>query len=223
MFFSPAQCFPPVALYSMKNLLLISCSLLLICCQEQTKTNDRDQRDSTSVSKSDSSANTVPQSKLIVPGKQMGNIMLGLPADSLSSMLGKPDFSDAAMGKAWLIWYGKKRDEHNNRSSLEIFITYADSTMRGKTVQQILTTSPEFETARGAKVYDDLASIQQKYPGIVSTGHYKELNGGRVFQLYDDLQNGIAFEIAEANKQYICIGIIIHYPGRPITAIPENS
>ena len=162
---------------------------------------------------------TATSGQSIVPGKQIGRIVLGMPADSLQPLLGKPDRSDAAMGKAWLSWYNAKRDERNNRISLDVFTAYADSTMKKKNVQQVRTTSTEYSTSTGLKVYDDLATIQQKHPGVAFGGKYKELNSDRVFSLYDDLNSGIAFEIVEANQQTICIGIIVHYPGKTIIEI----
>ncbi|RZK58182.1 MAG: hypothetical protein EOO91_08780 [Pedobacter sp.] len=42
---------------------------------------------------------------LIVPGKSIGKFYLGQNVIELDSILGKPDLSDAAMGKAWSIWY----------------------------------------------------------------------------------------------------------------------
>jgi hypothetical protein len=43
-----------------------------------------------------------------------------MDATNLETEFGKPDMSDAAMGKAWLTWYGKK-DEHNNKTELNIY------------------------------------------------------------------------------------------------------
>ena len=46
---------------------------------------------------------------LIVPGQRIGQIRLESPAQSLA-VLGKPDGGDAAMMKAWRIWYSRKKD-----------------------------------------------------------------------------------------------------------------
>jgi hypothetical protein len=205
--------------------MLMICFLALAAlgaCQEQTKSPGAAAEPSDSVATNapaDTSTSSTPADKLIVAGKQIGNIVLGLPADSLQPMLGKPDRSDAAMGKAWLSWYGKNRDEHNNRISLDIYTAYADSTMEKRTVQQARSTSTEFATARGIKVYNDLATIKQQYPNMEFAGRYKELNNDRVFSLYDDRAGGIAFEIVEANQQQICIGILVHYPGKKVMEI----
>lgn len=213
----------------MKKLFTIILGLAIFAaCQEPTKPPEEPVRTDSAGAPADSAVpgnaspaleSTATSGQTIVPGKQIGKIVLGMPADSLQPMLGKPDRSDAAMGKAWLSWYNAKRDEHNNRISLDVFTAYADNTMQKKNVQQVRTTSTEYSTSTGLKVYNDLATIQQKHPGIAAGGKYKELNSDRVFTLYDDLSNGIAFEIVEANQQKICIGIIVHYPGKKIIEI----
>jgi hypothetical protein len=208
----------------MKTLLIGLLSLIILgACQHPTRTSDANQTASSdtavTATQTDVVSTSVPDDKLIIAGKQIGHITLGLPADSLQPLLGRPDRSDAAMGKAWLSWYEKRRDEHNNRIALDIFTSYADSTMEKRTVQQVRTTSTEYATARGIKVYNDLAAIQLQYPNMHFEGRYKELNNDRVFSLYDDRKSGIAFEIVEANGQQICIGILVHFPGKKVMEI----
>jgi len=211
----------------MKNLLIISVSLLMFtCCQQQPRTTQGTdtaitagqqpaQRTDTAVTKTPA----ISSDKLASAGKGIGKINLGSNAEGLEKLLGKPDFSDAAMGKAWLTWYSKRRDEHNNRNELNIYTTYADSTMRTKTVKQIRVTSPFYITADSLQVYNDLASIRKVYPDLVSEGTYKEQKGGRIIHLYDAIAQGIAFEAAEANGQQICISMIVHEPGKEVTDI----
>lgn len=213
----------------MKKLLIISGSLLTFtCCQQQPRTATATDTAVTVNQQPASQPGTdtavaekpaIPPDKLVSAGKGIGKIDLGSNADQLEKLLGKPDFSDAAMGKAWLTWYSKRKDEHNNRNELNIYTTYADSTMLTKTVKQIRVTSPFYITADSLQVYNDLASIQQVYPDIVFEGKYKEQQGGRMIHLYDAIAQGIAFEVAEANEQRICIGIIVHEPGKKATDI----
>lgn len=154
--------------------------------------------------------------KLIVPGESVGKTNIGADAASLENTLGKADASDAAMGKAWLTWNGK-RDEHNNATTLNIYITYKDSTMMEKTVQQIRTTSSYFSTSNGVHVYSSLADIINQFPNSKKLAHYND--DGREIIIYDDRQNGIAFEIAMANEQQICTGIIVHKKKEAVTNI----
>lgn len=152
---------------------------------------------------------------LIKPGERIGKVKLDEDVSSLE-VLGRPDKSDAAMGKAWLYWYGK-RDEHNNATELDVYTTYKDSSMREKTVQQVRTTSSQFSTANHIHVYSSLEEIEQKFPKIKKVAFYNE--DGRNILIYDAVEEGIAFEIAKANNQHICTGIIIHEKNKPVTEI----
>jgi len=153
---------------------------------------------------------------LLVAGESVGKIALGADASTLQSILGKPDMSDAAMGKAWLTWYGKKSDEHNNKTELDIYTAYKDTSMREQTVQQIRTTSSFFTTADSVHVYSSLNDIKNKY-AVKKSAQYND--DGRLITIYDDKQKGIAFEIAGANEQNICVGIIVHQKNKSVNDI----
>lgn len=153
---------------------------------------------------------------LLVAGKSVGKIALGMNASNLQDILGKPDMSDAAMGKAWTTWYGKKPDEHNNKTELDIYTAYKDTGMRQRTVQQVRTTSSFFITQDGVHVYSALDDIKHKY-AVNKAGKY--ISDGRTITIYDDKEKGIAFEIADANTQNICVGIIIHTKGKSVNDI----
>jgi hypothetical protein len=157
----------------------------------------------------------VSSDQLIIPGESIGKTPLGMNAQQIEDVLGKPDMSDAAMGKAWLTWYGKSRDEHNNKTELNVYTTYKDNSMRKKTVQQIRVTSSFFKTSEGVGVYSSLAQIRQFFPDIKQVARYKD--DGRVIRIYDDVAKGIAFDVAEAGRQLICIGVTVHLRGKPVT------
>jgi hypothetical protein len=154
---------------------------------------------------------------VLIAGESVGKISLGTDASTLQSILGKPDMSDAAMGKAWTSWYGKKRDEHNNKTELNVYTAYKDTSMREQTVQQIRTTSSFFVTADSIHVYSSLDDIKNKY-AVKKAAQYKS-SDGRAITLYDDKKDGIAFEIAPANTQNICTGIIIHPKNKSVNDI----
>src|SRR5690606_20623318 len=65
---------------------------------------------------------------LIVPGQSIGNISIGMNAGEIEKILGKPDLSDAAMGKAWLTWFSKVSDTITG-NELNIYTEYKDSEM----------------------------------------------------------------------------------------------
>lgn len=154
---------------------------------------------------------------LIVPGKSIGKTAIDENVETLYKTLGEPDFSDAAMGKAWLVWFGKQRDEHNNRTQLDVYTTYKDTSMTSKVVKQIRTTSSAFKVNDSIHVYAALATIKRHFPDIAFVKKYKD--GKREINIYDDLANGIAFDIAQAGNQQICTGITVHEPGKTVNSV----
>lgn len=210
-------------MYKGRYILAVCCQLLFwgnvllitSCANKQPASSQQTSailKDTVAVAASHSS---IPDDRLIIPGKQIGQTVLGEDASALAA-LGKPDFSDAAMGKAWTTWYGKK-DEHNNRTELNVYTTYADSTMSRKTVQQIRITSPYFITADSIHVYSDIAAIRNAFPNIQMVGRYRD--EGREINIYNEISKGIAFEITNAGTQQICTGIIVNRHGKPVTDI----
>ena len=194
--------------------------LFLSCTQRNNSTTDSILTDTLNHSEEPDTLNTrrknnekekIAADRLIKPGKKIGKTALGLNAAQIEDLLGKPDMSDAAMGKAWLTWYGKHRDEHNNKTELNIYTTYKDSNMKEKTVQQIRVTSSYFITEDSLGVYSSLEAIKKYFPDLKILATYRD--GERLITIYDDKAKGIAFETAEANGQHICIGVIIHPPG----------
>ena len=214
----------------MKTQICISIATLLFACNSnktppEGKINDTvadiaSTDSSNSNAKNDSIAltaeNNVEANKLIVAGESIGKAVLNTDAANLETEFGKPDMSDAAMGKAWLTWYGKK-DEHNNKTQLDIYTTYKDTSMREKTVQQIRTTSSFFSTDNNVHVYSSLNEIRKAFPTIQKLNKLPDNN--RDIFVYDDVQSGIAFEIADANGQKICTAIIVHIKGKKVSDI----
>ena len=67
----------------------------------------------------------------IIPGERIGLTKLEENTETLSE-LGKPDFSDAAMGKSWATWISKDAE----KNELNIYSTYKDSEMKEKVVRR---------------------------------------------------------------------------------------
>lgn len=205
----------------MKNLLLIPVLLLFIACQSsetehtsQIYSNTIPNKDTPLLTQADRApVADVPADQLLIPGEKVGQTTLGMPSDQLVRLLGEPDLSDAAMGKSWLTWNGKM-DEHNNQTALNIYVTYADSSMREKVVKQIRTTSSFFKTQDALSVYSAFSDIQKEFPNLKKVGAYTD--GNRSIVIYDDVAAGIAFETVTGNGQEICTGIIVHPKGKEV-------
>jgi hypothetical protein len=212
----------------------IAVVILLVSCNNNNKLNQSATTDTTTtILNKDSSSTSIHETnnidsvrnqsdtgntnKLIIPGERIGKAVLNSDAENLEQLFGKPEMSDAAMGKAWLTWYSKKKDEHNNKTRLDIYTTYKDTSMRDKTVQQVRTSSSYFVTESGIHVYSSLEDIKNAFPEIQRV----QQNGDNAKKsiMYDDLANGIAFQIVAADDQNICKAILIHNKGKKVNDI----
>ncbi len=189
----------------MKYLLLTLCVFLFSCNRKENNEPDTVQ------TPADTVHTAVADTRLlIIPGKSIGNISLEQNAESLDSILGKADLSDAAMGKAWLTWFSKVSDTVTG-NELNIYTTYKDNEMREKVVRQVRITSDEFKTADGLATGKSLADIRKVYPEIAKIGGY-DLETSNPVLIYDSVPDGIAFETEKDS----CTGIIIHEKGKEV-------
>ncbi|MEC3877994.1 hypothetical protein [Parapedobacter sp. 10938] len=152
----------------------------------------------------DSSATEVSQAATaerlaLVPGTSVGPFKLG-DADSLvHQQLGRPDHSNAAMGKAVLIWYADTASGY----PLSIFTTRDMGNDETARIQQIRVTSPTFETADSIHVGSTLTQIRTAYP-VTAIETYSQ--AGETYTVYE-ADDGIAFEVGPDDH---CVAIIIH-------------
>ncbi|WP_276499818.1 hypothetical protein [Pontibacter litorisediminis] len=145
---------------------------------------------------------------LILPGESIGKVKLGMPGSELTSILGKPDSTDAAMGKALLYWL-------NGQHYLVIY-TVADfggQDERPK-VQQVQVNSPQFQTPDGIGTGKALPEIRQKYGRLKPLAHYQDEQQQQVY-IFDAQQQGIAFEVTLPDS--LCTAITIHPKGQNVT------
>jgi len=189
----------------MKKIALALIGISLLSCSDKKASAVETEKTSDSIVKY-VSPEIIDRKQLIIPGKSIGLTQLGQNAETLAS-LGKPDFSDAAMGKAWATWYSKD----GQKKELNIYTTYKNSEMKEKVIRQIRITSPEFKTSDKIATGKSLNDIQKSFPKVKLVGGYNA--NGKAVQLYDDADSGIAFEI----ENDLCIGIIIHETGKKVT------
>lgn len=151
------------------------------------------------------------EARLIVPGTGIGVTLLGENADSLMARLGKPDRTDAAMGKAWLIW----TSGHEPNQSHETAVFTARNMGVGKEesrVQVIRVTSSFFHTADSLQTGTSLQKIKQKMPGLQQIKTAPSSKGSAI-ALYENTALGISFEM---NASGICTAILVHKTNKPV-------
>lgn len=140
-----------------------------------------------------------PESLALVPGVSAGTFKLGEADSSVYQQLGRPDYSDAAMGKAVLLWYTDTAEGH----PFSIFTARDMGNDETARIQQIRVTSPAFKTAESIHVGSPLTEISAHYQiELIET--YE--NDGDSLTVYDS-DRGIAFEIGPDGR---CVAVIIH-------------
>lgn len=164
-------------------------------------------RNSTEKTQSDSLATYQPDTLerlLLIPGQSAGPFELGASDSLLYKRLGKPDFSNAGMGKAVLMW----DTDTNTFYPLSVFTSRDMGNDETARIQQIRITSPYFETQEGIQIGDTLSKISATYPKLLRKVETYPGNGG-TYTIYDT-DEGIAFELDPADR---CVAIIIHKAG----------
>lgn len=146
---------------------------------------------------------TISSDTLIVPGRSIGNITLESDAVKTINALGKPDATDAAMGKAVSTWYGQ---HDSTKHALSIFTAQDVGNSPIALIKQIRVTNPRYRTQAGVGASSSVDEIQDIFKLQQEEGYALK---GRNISVYTDT-SGIAFEIDETGT---CIGIVVYFKG----------
>jgi hypothetical protein len=181
------------------SIILFGLGIGLISCKSSPRIQDK----ADSIASIESGPGKIIDERfLIVPGRSVGEISLGEDMVVVSKRLGKPDAGDAAMGKAWGIWYNigsKDKDE------LAIYSAYRDTSMRVKEVKQIRITSIVYKTQDGFTTQRTMNDTELRFPGMEQVATYLNENQDTVL-VYDAQSDGIGFEFLKGRG----ISITIH-------------
>ncbi|KLT65543.1 hypothetical protein [Pedobacter sp. BMA] len=191
-----------------KTFLLSVCAIFTAC---QSGKNAEHKQDSIASIES-GPGKIVDERFLIVPGRSVGEISLGEDVESVGKILGKPDAGDAAMGKAWGIWYSND-STGGMRDEIAVYSSYKDTTMRIKDVKQVRITSGKFKTQDGFTTGQSEADTKLKFPGMEKLSVYLNQNNDTV-TVYDAKQDGIGFEFLKGKS----IGLTVHPMNQSVNA-----
>lgn len=147
--------------------------------------------------------NEVLKTRVLVPGKSIGEISLNQKAEEVYKIIRSPDSTDAAMGKAFAFW--KSADGKNLTT---IYSVSNRSAEEGPKVKQIRITSEYYSTKNGIRTGSSLKEIRRQFPDISKTAVYSNRKGVPVY-IYDSVDSGISFDIEDEKA----IAITIHEPG----------
>ncbi|WP_412468032.1 hypothetical protein [Pedobacter sp. KLB.chiD] len=181
---------------------LLGLCISLLACQSAKKT-DENKKDSL-ISATSASTQAVDKRFLIVAGHSIGEISLGEDMEQVSKKLGRPDVSDAAMGKAWGIWYSSDSTA-KRRAEIAVYSAYRDTSMRVKDVKQIRVTSYQFKTQDGLATGTPLEDTKLKLPDIEKISSYLNEEKDTVI-VYDAKKEGIGFEFLKGKS----ISVTVH-------------
>ena len=152
----------------------------------------------------DTSLKTISAERMIIGGKSIGAIYIDENADSVIAKLGKPVYSDAAMGASLMTWIAK-----HGKATYQTTI-YTHKNMGGSDeminhIKEIKVTSPFFKTADYAGAGSELKDVRKLYKFKV-----RALSGRKKLSLYDDCGAGIGFEVDSTGR---CIAVLVHAKG----------
>ncbi|UYQ91248.1 hypothetical protein MKQ68_14230 [Chitinophaga horti] len=185
----------------MKNLfqLLLPATLFAGCQQRENSAREMSEPDTLVVSRPQATAES-----LIVPGQSAGQLHINGDAAKATRLLGKPDSTDAGMGKLLAVWFS----QHHRGDDLTA--VYAERNMgvdETARIRMIRVTSPAYATAEGIHTGKSIADVRQHY----------QLTAEATFTHFDyrytvfGTNEGIAFEI---NSDSLLTGIIVRDTGR---------
>jgi hypothetical protein len=180
---------------------LLGLSMGVAACQSASKTDQN--------ADSISNLTSVPTQSLderflVVAGRSVGEIALGEDMEEVGRKLGRPDAGDAAMGKAWGIWYSDDSTA-KHRNEIAVYSSYRDTSMRVKDVKQIRITSNKFKTKDGLATGSTLEDTKQKFPSVKKLSAYLNEDKDTV-TVYDAQKEGIGFEFLKGKS----ISLTVH-------------
>jgi hypothetical protein len=188
---------------------LLVLSMSVAACQSASKTD----HNTDSVSNLASApTQSVDERFLVVAGRSVGEIALGEDMEEVGRKLGRPNAGDAAMGKAWGIWYSDDSTA-KHRNEIAVYSSYRDTSMRIKDVKQIRITSNRFKTKDGLATGSTLEDAKLKFPTIEKLSAYLNEDKDTV-TVYDAKKDGIGFEFLKGKS----ISLTVHQVNIPVNA-----
>lgn len=149
---------------------------------------------------------------LIVPGGSIGKVKVGMYGEALARILGEPDSSDAAMGKALYFWEGEQPAHY-----VSVFtVTDFGGQVEKPVVQQVQITSPRFLTKDSIGTGMPLSEIRQKYGPLRPLAYFQNAQRQQVY-IFDNQAQGIAFEVTLPDS--LCSAITVHPKGEDMADI----
>ena len=167
-----------------------------------------------------SPANAQTAATLVVPGKSIGRIALGMTGAQVRKLRGKPTrrvrLSSTLLSEQW--GGGYDRDSQVNIDP-DLEVTY-----RSGRVVQIETTLPTFHTRSGLRAGSTLGEVVRRVNPLIHS--LRDAPENLVGHEFDGVKMGLAFEMSGPNSGVLyredeANSLIVHRPGVP--SIPNKG
>lgn len=188
------------------NILNVLLLLLVLGCNGPNKKTVEEEKDSPLP------AGAFPEyagDLIIVPGKSIDKIALGQDIQEVFKLLGKANDGDAAMGKAWGIWY-LKDSTGTKKGELSVYSSYKDTTMMAKDVKQVVVSAANYRTDKGLRVGVSLDEIKSVFPNVKKASLYVHAIKKDSLIVYDAEGEGIAFDVRSKGGHFFTTAITVH-------------
>lgn len=143
---------------------------------------------------------------LIVPGKRVGAVTVGMSRTQVDKLLGAASSSnELSPHRANAVWpLPGKGDIH---------VQFVD----GKAVR-VGTTAKEYATSDGLAGGASVAKMRSLHPAVTETDYQIQRKGGVSAQCYDDVAAGIGFEFDKGPQahDFVLRATYVHAPGTAI-------
>ncbi|MBT0607520.1 hypothetical protein [Aequorivita echinoideorum] len=179
----------------MKFLLLVILALSFAGCNNYEKTDNVSSEENQLQQVASPKPEKTPQT-FIVPGKRLGNIVLDQNFNPILDSLGKPDISNAGMGKAVNTW-------KHGKNLLTIYTNTQMGVEDFSRVKAIRSLSNDFKTEDNLGVSSSIDELKRYYR-LDPAGKFTD--NGKHYILYKT-SKGIAFEV---NMKQICNGVLLY-------------
>jgi len=196
---------PYVAMRQFNILSVFLLALVLGCNEPNKKTTEEDKE-------ARLPAGAFPEYSgdlMIVPGKSIDNVFLGQDMQEVFKILGNPNDGDAAMGKAWGIWYLRDSTD-TKKGMLSVYSSYKDSTMVTKDVKQIVVSASNYRTDKGLRIGVSLDEIKAVFPNVKKAEIYVSTVKKDTLVVYDAEDEGIAFDVRNKGDHFFTTAITVH-------------
>jgi hypothetical protein len=159
-----------------------------------------------SLHNADTVVKPITKARVIMPGKGIGPMLINGNADSLTTIMGKPDSTDAAMGALMMKWNVKyKKGNYSTIIYAHRNMGTADENVSH--IKAIYVSSPHFKTADYSGAGSDLRDIRKLFK---LTMHAVPGYTTKQLALYNDYGAGISFEADSTGR---CHGVLVYARG----------